>query len=215
MTTLTELRNRTFTLLGNPTGESVEDALVLNAIGAAFDAILPWVPKVAKTSVTGDGTVASFDLPTDFYNMDAVIVQETGEALAQAVFAPGQYFGSYIEVTNTWYLSPSDHISFAKALGESVVYDLYYCATWAKPTSNTQETEVLEPPSFLEYALALYTAAYILMPDMIGLSSISAYKTRVDSGNPEHNPAEKTIDFLMKAFNQELNRHPRHQKGQV
>jgi len=215
MTTLGELRASSLRLIGNPEGEGLDDGLIIDAIAAAHDAILPWSPKLRQTSFTGDATLKTFAMPADFYTVEAVIMSETGEILAQAVFAPYSYYGDMITATNSWILLPSGQISFAKTPSTGQIIDLYYCASWTKPTANSQESDVLEPPDYLEYALALYTAAYILMPDSIGIAGIGSYKTRVDSGNPEHNPVEKAIAFLLNLFNQEMNRHPRHQKASV
>ena len=215
MTTFGNLRDRSFRLIGNNTGEGIESGLIVDAIGAALDAILPWFPKIKQTTLTGDGTVKAFSLPTDFYAVEAVVVYLTGEILGQAVFSPAAYFGEYIEGTNSWKLLPSGQLSFAKTPESGQVFDLYYCAAWPKPTENTQDTDALEPPSHLDTALAYYTAAGLLMPDAIGVAGISSYKTRVDSGNPEHNPVEKAISFLLNLFNQEMSRHPRHQRAQV
>lgn len=214
MTTLGDLRSAALTLIGNPEGEGLDSGLIIDAIAAAHDAILPWVPKLLKTSYTGDAVAKSFVLPADFYSVEAVVVSVTGEILSKAVFSPGSYYGEKIAATNNWLLSPTGMITFSKIPDTGQVIDLYYCATWTKPTDNSQESDVLEPPGYLDYALALYTAAYILMPDSMGIAGIGSYKTRVDSGNPEHNPVEKAITFLMNLFNQEMNRHPKHQKAQ-
>lgn len=215
MATYGDLRDSALRLVGNPLGEGIEPSLILDAIRAAHDAIMPWAPKQKQTSFTGDAVLKAFVLPTDFYTVEAVILHTTGEILSRAVFSPGAYYGENISATNTWNLNPTGSISFAKTPDTGQVIDLYYCATWTKPNSMTGESDVLEPPSYLDYAMALYAAAYLLMPDSMGVAGIGAYKTRTDSGNPEHNPVEKAITFLLNLFNQELNRHPRHQKAQV
>lgn len=216
MTTLAQLKSRTLRLIGNSSGEGIEDGLIIDAISAAFDAILPWIPKLATSYLTGDGALKAFDLPADFYSMDAVVYRETGEVLAQAIFAPLSYYGEDIEATNNWLLLPTGKLSFSKTPDTGQIFDLYYCATWTKPTIDTNESEELEPPSYLEYAIALYSAAYILMPDTVSYSTgIGPYKTKVDSGNPEHNPIQKQLNFLLSQFAAEIGRHPRHIRGQV
>lgn len=215
MATLGELRSAVLRMIGNAEGEGLNDGLILDAIRAAHDAILPWSPKMMQATVTGDGTSRSFDLPSDFYLVEAVLVNLTGETLPMNVFSPFSYYGESISNTNSWILMPDGKIMFAKALDTDEVYDLYYCATWTKPTETSQEGDELEPPGYLMYAMTLYTASCILLPDAAGIAGIGSYKTRVDSGNPEHNPVEKFITFLLNQFNQEMNRHPKHQKAQV
>lgn len=214
MTTLAQLKNRTLRLIGNAEGEGIESDIIIDGITAAFDAILPWVPKTATISLTGDGILKAFDLPADFYSMDAVVLHDTGEILAQAIFSPSSYYGQNIEATNNWLLLPTGKLSFSKTPSTGQVIDLYYCATWAKPEADN-ESEELEPPSYLDYSIALYAAAYILMPDTVSYSTgIGPYKTKVDSGNPEHNPIQKQINFLLAQFAAEIGRHPRHTRGQ-
>jgi len=215
MTTYGDLRDSALRIIGNPEGEGIDSGLILDAIRAAHDAILPWLPKMKSTSITGDGTTSVFDLPDDFYAVEAVVMNVTGEIIGQAIFSPMSYWGIYIAETNRWILLPTNQISFAKVPATAEIIDLYYCATWPKPISTVREGDALEPPTYYDYALALYAAAYLLMPDAMGIAGIGSYKTRVDSGNPEHNPVEKAITFLMNLFNQEMNRHPKHQRAQV
>lgn len=215
MTTLAQLKARTLRLIGNAEAEGLEQATILDGITAALDAILPWAPKLATTFLTGDATLKAFDLPVDFYSMDAVVLRETGEILAQAIFSPANYYGEKIEATNNWLLLPTGQLSFSKTPSTGQIIDLYYCATWTKPTADN-ESEELETPSYLDYSIALYAAAYILMPDTVAYSTgIGPYKTKVDSGNPEHNPIQKQINFLLAQFAAEIGRHPRHIRGQA
>lgn len=213
MTTLGELRDRILRVLGNPEADGIEEALILDAIGSAYDAILPWQPRLLKTTIVADGATSSFALPADFYTPEAVILVSTGEILPRAVFSPMNYYGASVSVTNTWIISPTGFISFAKVPESNL--DLYYCAQWTRPTANTQTQSVLEVPEFLMTAISYYAASCVLAPDSIGVSSLGAYKTKVDSGNPEHNPVEEAIGFLLNLFNQEMNRHPKHQKAQT
>jgi hypothetical protein len=215
MTTFGDLKDFVLRLIGNPAGEGIEEGLLVNAIASAHDAILPWVPKLKQTTITGDGIAKAFNLPADFYGIEAVIKNLTGEILSKAVFSPGSYYGENVAVTNTWLLLPTGQISFSKTPTSDEVFDVIYIATWLKPTMNSEESDLLEPPDYLTLALALYSAAYVLMPDAMGNAGISPFRTRIDSGNPEHNPVEKAITFLMNLFNQEMNRHPRHQKAQT
>jgi len=211
-----DLRDRILRLLGNPDGEGIEPEIIVEAIAASHDAILPWVPKLAQTTIVGDGSSVAFDLPSNFYAVEAVIVNATGEILGRSVFTPNAYFGTNTQATNSWILLPTNHISFSKAPGTNVVYNLYYMATWNKPTIGVRDDDVLEPPDHLITAMSFYSTAYLLIPDSMSVSTgIAPYKTKVDSGNPEHNPIERSIMFMLNLFNQEMGRHPKYQRSQV
>lgn len=210
MATLSDLRLRIYRLLGDPTGESLDADTVIDGIQAAHDALLASNPKLAVTSITGDGSLVTFSLPVDFYQVDAVVVNTTGETLPRGIFAPGQYHGDRIAATNDWILYPNSSIAFSKPLATGEIYDLYYSAYWNKPVSTSPDAYVLEPPNHLLTALSFYAAAYSLIKDAISAADIGQYRTKVDSGTPEHNPVKDTVTYLMNLFNIEVSRHPKH-----
>ena len=113
MATLSELRARILRLLDDPEGAGYSDDLLLNAISAALDAILPWAPKTSISSITGDGTTKAFPLPTDLYEIEALVDESTGEVLPRSVLAPGLLLGVNSRNNNDWLEYPSGSISFA------------------------------------------------------------------------------------------------------
>jgi len=212
-TTLGELRSRILRLLGDPEGAGYSGDLLLDGIVAAMEAILPWMPKTARTLFTGDGNTVIYALPSDLYETEAVVVNLSGEVLPRSVLSPGQKLGLYSTNVNQWIEYPSGSMTFAKALRTGEVYDLYYLARWTKPTTTSLDSEVLETPDVALTGLTIYAAAYVILPTAIGVSELNPFKTRVDSGNPTHNPMQDTALYLLDLFAKEMNRHPKHQKA--
>lgn len=214
MATLLSLRSRILRILGDPEGTGYSDDLLFDAISAAFDGILPWVPKTGQTTITGDGATTVFALPAYMYEIEAVVSLDTGEILPKAVLVPGVYRGEKLEGTNDWILYPTGSITFSKALASGSVYEIFYLAEWTKPNEDTELSTVLEPPAYLTTAISLYAAAYALLPAAVGVAEVGPWKSKPDLGTPEHNPLQKAATFLLTCFQQEISRHPRHQKSQ-
>jgi hypothetical protein len=210
MTTFGELKGQILRLLGDPDSEGYSPELLIDAVQAAQIAILPWMPKTASVQLASGDT--EYALPNGFYAVEAVIVDSTGEVLPQAIFAPGNYFGAKISGTNDWIEFPAGYISFSKELPET--YTLYYLATWAELDDTTTEEYELEVPIQATVGMCLYGAAYALQPQAVGTAAIRQFATKVDSGNPEHNPLQQSATYLLKLFVNEMNRHPKYQRSQ-
>lgn len=212
MATLDELRYQIFRLLGTPDGTGYSNELVIDSINMAFDAILPWMPKTATTTLAGTGTTSTFALPAHLYEVEAVIDND-GEVLPRSFLIPGQHIGERTENINDWLEYPSGSITFSKAISSGYSYTVYYLAHWNKPTISTEGTSTMEPPERATIGIALYSAAYCILPAAVGASEIRQFGTRVDSGTPEHNPMQKTMLYLLDLFQREMSRHPKHQKA--
>jgi hypothetical protein len=212
MATLGELRSRLLRLLGDPEGSGYSDALLIDAISNAFDAILPWMPKTSKHTLTGDGTAVSFALPSDYYDAEALLSEE-GEALPKAYLTTGQFLGERSNNANDWIEYPNGYLSLSNPISSGAEYTLYYLARWAKPTVNTEEAANMEPPEIATIGISLYSAAYALLPAAIGAAEVRQFNTRIDSGTPEHNPIQRTALYLLDLFKLEMSRHPKHQKA--
>jgi hypothetical protein len=212
MATLEELRNQIYRLLGSPDGTGYTNELVIDSINMAFDAILPWVPKTETVTIVGSENSVTFTLPEHTYEVEAVINND-GEVLPRSFLLPGQHIGIRSENINDWMEYPEGSITFSKALNTGQIYTVYYLAHWNKPTTSTEKTTIMEPPERATIGIALYGAAYCLLPSAVGASEIRQFGTRIDSGTPEHNPMQKTMLYLLDLFQREMSRHPKHQKA--
>ena len=213
-TQLGELRDRIYRLVGDPAEEGYSPEIVIDGIVAAHDAILPWVPKTGQDSFTGDGSATAFAVPSDVYALEAIIVDSTGETIPPAIFSPGNYWGSTTVNSNDWIEYPSGYVTFSKAIASNATYSVFYAARWGVPDLTSQDTFVLEPPDYVMVGMAYYAAAYAILPSAVSVSEIRQFGTRVDSGNPEHNPMQRASEYLLKLFAAEMNRHPKHQRPQ-
>jgi len=211
--TLGSLRGHVLRLLDDPDGGGYSDDLLLDGISAAFDAILPWIPKTASIVLTGDGNTTVFDLPADLYEIEAVSSNLNGDIWPRTVLAPGQKLGLWVQEDNQWLDYPVNQITFAKPIRSGELVTILYLSYWDKPTSMTVLEEPLEPPDMALVGITLYAASYLILPSAIGVSEINPFKRKGDSGTPEHNPMQTTSKFLRDLFVQEMSRHPKHQKA--
>jgi hypothetical protein len=200
-------------MLSDPEQGAYDSELFLNSLASALDAILPWFPKTAISTITGTGAY-TYTLPDDYYRIETCVNDADGEMLPSAMLISGNFRGDDIQGTNDWIEYPHGSITFSKSLDTGQSYTLFYLAHWTRPTINSQDEEVLETPDFLDTALALYTTAQMLLPQAVSASEVRQFNTRVDSGNPEHNPMQESTKFLLRLFNDEMNRHPKYQKAQ-
>lgn len=213
MTTYASLRSMILRILSDPGGDSTDDGLVHDGVCAALDAVLPWHAQRKLQTISGDGTSVSFGLASDLYEIDAVVDVETGVILPRATLAPGIVRGANMAGDNNWIEYPSGTLLFSRALGSDKEVRVFYRAHWEKPESENDASFELTIPEFLEGAVAIYSAAYCMMPKAVETATVRQYATKVDSGNPEHNPMADRVNFLMKLFVDEVSRHPRQVAG--
>lgn len=212
MATLEELRTQVYRLLGTPDGTGYDPELINDALCMAFDAILPWMPKTATITLTGDGSVTSFTLPSHLYEIEA-IVSNQGEVLPRSLLSVGQHIGTRSQNINDWLEYPTGKVSFSKVPVKDETLTVYYLAHWNKPTTETEKDAIMEPPERATIGIALYAAAYAIFPSAVGASEIRQFNTRIDSGTPEQNPMQKTALYILDLFQREMSRHPKHQKA--
>lgn len=211
-----ELKGRVLRVLdayevgGEEDSGSVNAPSILDAVLAAHNAILPWFPKKAVETLTADGTPV-FTLPTDFYEMEAVVDSQTGQIYPKVALDIGNIIGENSSGINDWMLFPSGSITFSKAPQYDI--NLIYLASWAKLDEPNDEDE-LEPPDFAMNGMTLYAAAQVMLSGAVSITEIKQFATKVDSGHPEHNPMMRAVNYLLKLFTAEMNRHPKHVRTQ-
>lgn len=180
--------------------EQMDVATAAAAANAALRAVLPFVPKRSIATLTGDSVTTSFDLPDDFYWIDAV-VDSNGNVLPNLRPHDAEYVGP--NYGNAWMLYPEGKITFTTAPDEDVT--LYYYAVWG--TIPEDLTAQFPTPDYLINALLYYGAAYYLVPGSVSSAEIRQYATKIDSGNPEDNPVGKQVQFMLGMFENEIRRY--------
>lgn len=201
-----DFKNRVLRLLEDPAGSSYDDSIILDATRAAINSIIPWSPKRATTTLASGESV--YAVPTDYLESEAVL-SDSGDVVPQIVLSPSAYFGTGV-TGNSWLPYPHGYITFALAL--TADYTLYYLAAWVLPDEDTDDTDELEVPDAVEVGLSYYAAAYALMPAAISIGEIKQFEIDTASGNPEHNPLQRSVDFLLKLWRDEMKRLPTFQK---
>jgi len=208
MTTFGDLKQRVLRLLADPTGDDHDVDLLHDAVCAALDAILPWYAKHATTQFAGDGEQVQFALPSDVYEIDAVVDDATGEVIPPASLAPGIIRGPKMSGENDWIEYPHGSILLSKPLGSGETATVFYRGYWDKPSSGSDDNFTIDPFDRVKNGLALYAAAYAMLPSAVETAIVRQYGTREDSGNPEHNPLADRVEFLLRLFEMEMARLP-------
>lgn len=211
-----ELKGRVLRVLdayevgGEEDSGSVNEPSILDAALAAHDAILPWLPKKAVATLAAD-SVSVFTLPTDFYEMEAVVDSQTGRIYPKVLLDIDSIIGENSSGENDWMLFPSGSMTFSKAPQYDIT--LYYLASWAK-LEDPGDDDALEPPDFAMNGMTLYASAMVMLSGAVSITEIKQFATKVDSGHPEHNPMMRAVNYLLKLFAAEMNRHPKHVRMQ-
>jgi hypothetical protein len=186
-------------------GQTFTADLLKDSVHAALDAITVRRFKPAELEVAG-GAISE-ELPEDVIDIEAVFDKTEGIFLEKIVMTVGQSLTP--RAGNGWFISPSNQLSFANALGISGA-TIYYSAYWTKPVD---EEEYIEAPDITITALTMYAASYCLLNSAAQASSIRQFATKVDSGKPTDNPLEQSSTYFMRRFEIELQRIPPSQKG--
>jgi len=215
--TLVELKRRALRLIGEPEasdlipvgGARVGADLLLEAICAGLDAILPWVSQSKVATLTGDGERVEFDLPTDLYRIESVYDAKSKEFIPMARMIPRQPWAD-VTVDMGYLEYPDQHITFSRALSTDGG-TIYYSALWTKPTADDSP---ISAPLIAHTGIVLFATAYCLLSLATQVATIRPYNTRTDSGTPEDNPIKDMADYYQKWFETEMNRHPAKMRGQ-
>lgn len=217
MATLADLKRRVLNLISDIevansdpiAGAQFSAALLLEAIDAGLDAILPWVSKSSVATLTGNAVLTEFPLPTDLYRIEAVWDGLYYSFIPIVKMSPGvQWSDSISELTCMDY--PEGKITFSYALSTSGG-KVYYAATWTKPELDDDD---ISAPEVTHTAICLFAASYCMLNKANQAAILNAFKTRVDSGSPEDNPAKTMSDYFLRRFELEMNRHPAKDRGQ-
>lgn len=217
MATLADLKRRVLNLISdievagsNPVaGAQFSATLLLEAVNAGLDAILPWVSKSGVATLTGDGVLTEFSLPTDLYRIEAVWDGLYKNFVPIVKMSPDmQWSDILMDLCCMDY--PEGKITFSYALSTSGG-KLYYAATWTKP--EVDDDDILSP-EVTHTAICLFAASYCMLNTATQAAILNAFKQKVDSGTPEDNPAKTMSDYFLRRFEVEMNRHPAKDRGQ-
>lgn len=209
MATYEELKDRVLHFLtaieDSEFDESRDMDLVVDGIAAAHDAILPWIPKKAQVTIPAGTEV--YTLPDGVYDIEGVMDDTTKEVIAQLLLEPGS-----VNRETYWLPFPEGSITFSEELSNDCV--MYYLTYWDKPIEPEDlDDSDMEPPDMCLSPMVYFSTAYVLMPDSVQSAEIRQFNVKADSGNPEHNPIEKMVRFLLTMFRQDMDALPSYQRA--
>lgn len=205
------MRNKVLRLLNDIDSTQFTDAeLISEGIYSAMDAVLPWVARPSTTTLTGDGSTSSFAVPTDLYRVVAVHSSESNFYLPLEMMAPAINPNDKRTAANAWSEYPSGFLTFQTAPSAEDEIVVYYGAVWPKPVEDDDD---LSTPTWLDTAIAFYTASYCCLQKATAASNVRQYNVQVDSGNPVMNPWKDMAETYLGRFKIEMDLVPVRMKG--
>ena len=189
------------------------DALLDDALEAAYTAMLPWHSKPSNVTLTSGsgGETDVFALPEDYWSVDGVLDEDSDKFLEEISMLPTKYVGEEQDSTS-FMIYPDGYISMWPEPDDGDEFILYYRARWQM---STHENDVLDIPDHLLLAALYYAAGYVVIPEAESSAELRQYNTRADSGNPAQNPVGDRVLFYMKLFEIEITRQPSKERGRT
>jgi hypothetical protein len=209
------LVERIYRQLSDPDQEnpSFSEDGVYDAVVAAHDAILPWIPNYKDVVLTTGSDGDLLQLPSDVYDIQSVqILDSSLKFISRATLAAGTARGN-INAENDWTESPKGYLSFAYDINEGTDIHVYYLAHWERPESATDTDFVLVVPLHAHQGMIYYALSVILSPIIMDTSTLGPFRQKIDSGIPTHNPMRDTANWFRNLFLQEMKMMPPYQKA--
>lgn len=212
--TFETLASRILRKLDDANQTQYEEELVYDAVVAAHNAILPWVPKQQVSVLTsGSAGQTEFALPSNCYQIQALQELTYYKFIPRATLSPQTVRNPNYSLSNDWIDYPSGYLSLSSALDVGSQMRLFYLATWITPTSETDIDYELEVPVYSYSGIIYYASAYCLKAKGSNTSNIRQWMQRtIDAGNPEDNPLRRQADAFYQDFLNEMRMMPPYNK---
>jgi hypothetical protein len=185
------------------------DALIYEAFCLATDAILPWIPKAALTTITTDGLLDRYPLPADCYAIEAVQDVVSGYFADKDLLQPGRLRNSQNEKTFSWLEYPRGNLYLSKILDVNRQIRVYYTAYFNKPETLDDLDFELETPRYSFAGILYWTCAHCVIPFSTSAAQVRNWNQKIDSGKPTDNPLEANARFYRQLFLDEMTRVPK------
>ena len=189
-------------VLGDPTAVTWAADLRLDAYNHALEAFAAHTAKASGYTVTGDGSIDTITLsdavidPASVFLLD-VDADEWWEDIGNSQSIKFELARTRSSDDRTYYEWPERVLQLGRALadGEEVgVYAYYY---WDEVSDDDDEILV---PRWAREALLNYAGAYCMQSSAVPAANIGQFDTKLDAGNPEHNPFERRIEAFLKRY---------------
>ena len=186
---------------------------IYDAVCAAHDAILTWVPNYKDEVLTAGSDGDLFALPADVYDIQSVqLLDDALMFISRATLAAGTARGN-TAADNDWIESPKGYLSLSTTLDEGDQIHVHYLAHWEKPASSSDTDFVLTVPPHAHQGLIYYAMSVILNPIIMDTAVLGPFRQKIDSGTPIHNPMKDTANWFRSLFLQEMKMMPPYQKA--
>lgn len=146
-------------------------------------------------------------MPDDYMQVNGIYVPAEGYYLEQFGVLPGKGYESV-----GWLEWPKGTIRIIGASEDVSLAVLYY--GYYPELTDAEEDEEGDPiivpiPNWAITPIACLAAYYAHIPESVSRSDLSQWNTRIDQGNPEHNPLMKQGLFLWDRYWAEVSKWPR------
>jgi len=187
-------------------GRKVNDPTALKYAGSILDnanAALRILASIhtglaSVSTYTGDGETTQFPLPGNAISVQGAYHVDDDVWLTEIDFFPGK------SLEEGYYIWPNGYINFNPYIDDTDVIRLYYNAYFPEIVSDSSEILV---PQWAYEAIALYAAGRTLEDNSAQFSVLGQTRTRIDSGNPEHQPILRLAERYISQFYDLINQH--------
>lgn len=209
--TYSDLVGRISRLVSDANLETYSEEIYHDAVCAAHDAVLPWLPNYCSVTLTS-GSSGLYELPDNVYDIQAVQIG-TGQYISRSTLAAGTT--RYDSSTDCdWIENPKGYLSISYTEITDPV-TVHYLGYWSKPPLPTSSTFVIRVPMCGHMGLVYYAASIVVTPVIVDISTLGPFKTRVDSGTPVMNPMKDTSEWFRQLFLHEMKMMPPYQKARA
>jgi len=199
--------------LKDPSYNKYDETLLMDAVNDALSAFAADHTGVASDfTVTGDGSTYQYDLPDDIVDAEGAGVYavhwEENTWLAEIEYWPGRAWASTTRSTasrpRAYVLWPTGKITFTRIPSTSQVVTIHYVAHYPTVVGNSS---LITVPRWAREAIKLYVCARAMEPVSSQTADLARWKSRRDSGTPEHNPMRLMCEYYMQQYWERISRH--------
>jgi hypothetical protein len=209
--TYTSLLQRVARLISDPDVSIYDEGLYYDAICAAHDAVLPWLPNYCTAEATS-GSWIGYKLPDDAYDVQSVKIG-TGNFIPKSTLASGTNRPTSLTACD-WIETPKGYLSLSASDITDPVY-VNYLGYWPKPPQTGNAQFPIAVPACGHQGMVFYAASLVVTPVIVDISTLGPFKLRVESGTPEDNPMMRTSEWFRQLFLQEMKMMPPYQKAKA
>lgn len=211
MTTYQDLVTRVLRVLDDVDQAKFDDDIVFDGLLAAHDAILPWVPRFAKATITS-GSDGLCLLPSDCYLVDAVQTAADGVFLPKDILSPNTVRGQFT-TANNWSDYPRGYVSLSYISTTGISINVFYRAYWDKPSTSSDTAHIIEVPPHAHNGMVYYAGAHCLIPEAVSSANLNQFKMRPEQGTPVDNAIEGMSNLFLNRFYAEMKMMPPFVRG--